>query len=98
MLSQQCIDDLPDDFICNISIYAADTTLHPKCDQASNFWQQLELASEFECDLYDPLHWSRKWLVDFSAGKNARSQNSLVAAEAPSLKILLEGLIGGPCI
>ena len=29
------INDLPDDVICNIAIYADDTTLHSKCDQAS---------------------------------------------------------------
>ena len=29
------INDLPDDVICNIAIYADDTTLYPKCDQAS---------------------------------------------------------------
>ena len=40
------INDLPDDVICNIAIYADDTTLHPKCDRASDQWQQLELASE----------------------------------------------------
>ena len=40
------INDLPDDVICNIAIYADDTTLYSKCDQASNLWQQLELASE----------------------------------------------------
>ena len=28
------INDLPDDVICNIAIYA-DTTLYSKCDQAS---------------------------------------------------------------
>ena len=38
------INDLPDDFICNIAIYADDTTLYSKCDQASGLWQQLELA------------------------------------------------------
>ena len=42
--------DLPDDVICNISLYADDTTLY-KCDQASDLWQQLELASELESDL-----------------------------------------------
>ena len=42
--------DLPDDVICNISHYANDTTLY-KCDQASDLWQQLELASEHESDL-----------------------------------------------
>ena len=30
------INDLPDDVICNIAIYADDTTLHTKCDQASD--------------------------------------------------------------
>ena len=44
-------NDLPDDVICNIAIYADDATLHSKCDQASDLWQQLELVSEFEFDL-----------------------------------------------
>ena len=30
------INDLPDDAICNIAIYADDTTLYSKCDQASD--------------------------------------------------------------
>ena len=30
------INDLPDDVICDISIYADDTTLYNKCDQASD--------------------------------------------------------------
>ena len=47
------INNLPDDVICNIAIYADDTALHSKCDQASDLWQQLELASEFESDLQD---------------------------------------------
>ena len=29
-------DDLPDDVICNILIYADDTTFYSKCDQASH--------------------------------------------------------------
>ena len=64
------INDLPDDVICNIAIYADDTTLYSKCDQASDLWQQLELASELESDLRDTVDWGRKWLVDFNAGKN----------------------------
>ena len=47
------INDLPDDVICNIAIYADDTTLYSKFDQASDLWQQLELASELESDLLD---------------------------------------------
>ena len=62
------INDLPD-VICNIAIYADDTTLYSKCDRASDLWQQLELASELESDLQDTVDWGRKWLVDFNAGK-----------------------------
>ena len=47
------INDLSDNVICNIAIYADDTTLYSKCDQASDLWQQLELASELESDLQD---------------------------------------------
>ena len=32
------INDLPDDIICNIAIYADDNTLYSKCDQASDLW------------------------------------------------------------
>ena len=45
------INDLPDDVICDIAIYVDDTFLYSKCDQASDLWQQLKLASELESDL-----------------------------------------------
>ena len=45
------INDLSDDVICDITICADDTTLYSKCNQASDLWQQLELASELESDL-----------------------------------------------
>ena len=63
------INDLFDDFVCNIAICAGDTTLYSKCDQASDLWQQIELAYELEYDLRDTVDWGRKWLVDFNAGK-----------------------------
>ena len=63
------INDLPDDAICDIAIYADDTTLYSKCDPAPDLWQQLELASEIEFDLRDTVDWSRKWLADFNTGK-----------------------------
>ena len=63
------INDLPDNVINDIAIYAGDTTLYSKCDQASDLWQQLDLASELESDLRDTVNWCRKWLVDFNAGK-----------------------------
>ena len=39
------------------------------CDQASDLWQQPELASELESDLRDTVDWGKKWLVDFNAEK-----------------------------
>ena len=62
------INDHPD-VICDIAIYPDDTTLYSKCDQASDLWQQLELASKLESDLRDTVDWGKKWLVDFNAGK-----------------------------
>ena len=62
------INDLPH-AICDIAIYADDTTLYSKCGRASDLWQQLQLASELESDLQDMVDWGKKWLVDFSAGK-----------------------------
>ena len=44
------INDLPDD-ICDMAVYADDTTPYSKCDQVSDLRQQLELASENESDL-----------------------------------------------
>ena len=47
------IHDLPDEFICNIGIYADDTTLFSKFEKASDLWQQLQLASELKFNLGD---------------------------------------------
>ena len=62
------INDLPD-VICDIAIYANYITLYFKCDEASDLWHQLDLASDLESDLQDTVDWGRKWLVDFNAGK-----------------------------
>ena len=45
------IGDRPDDVISNTAIYADNTTLYSNCDQASDLWQQLQVASELESDL-----------------------------------------------
>ena len=57
------------DVICNIGVYADDTTLCSKRDQACDLWQWLELASELESDLWDTVDWGKKWCVDFKTGK-----------------------------
>ena len=63
------INDPPDDVICDIAIYADDTTFYSKYDWASDLWQQLELASELESDLQKTVDQGRWWLDDFNAEK-----------------------------
>ena len=50
-LNQININDLFHDVICSIAIYADDTTPYSKSDQASDMWQELQLASELESNL-----------------------------------------------
>ena len=45
------INDLSDDIVCNIDIYADGSTLYSKCDQACDLWQQIELTSKLESGL-----------------------------------------------
>ena len=61
------INDLPDDAICGVTLYANDTTLSFNSDQASDLWQQLELAYELESDLQDT--GLAQWFVDFNVVK-----------------------------
>ena len=63
-----CINSLPD-VICNFAVYADNTTLYSKCDQASDLWQHIELVFDLESDLWDTVDWGRKRLLDFNAGK-----------------------------
>ena len=52
MLFPLWINDLSGDVICNITSYADDTALYSKCDQPSELWEQLDLASELVSDLW----------------------------------------------
>ena len=54
------INDLSDDVICEIAIYADDATLYSKCDQVSDLKQKLELLSELESDVRDTVDWGKK--------------------------------------
>ena len=62
------INDLPDDVICDLAIYADDTTLYSKCDQASDLWQHPELA--FLNLIYETL-WTGKVAYSFQCWKNS---------------------------
>ena len=61
-------NNLPDNVISNIDIYADNTTLYSICNQVSYLWRQVTLASE--SDLRDNVEWGREWLVDFNAVKS----------------------------
>ena len=63
------INYLPDDVICDIAIYADDTTLYSKYDLAFDLWQQFELAPELESDLRVTVVRGKKWLVDINSRK-----------------------------
>ena len=41
--------------------------LFTKCVKAPDLWQELELVSKFESDLWDTVDWTRKWLLDDNA-------------------------------
>ena len=56
--------------LCVILLSLLMILLYSKCNQASDQWQQLELASELEYDLQDTVDWGKKWIVDFNAGKS----------------------------
>ena len=77
-LSLLYINGLPSDVICKAAIYTDDTTFYSKCNQASDLWQQLELASELKSDLQVTMDWGKKWLVDSSAGKTRFRSVSLI--------------------
>ena len=66
------INEFPYDALCNITIYAKDTTLYSKCDWASDVRQQLELASELKSHLLGTIDWGKKQLVDFDNRKFIR--------------------------
>ena len=65
----QYINDISNNVICDIAIYAHHAIFYFKRHQTSDLWQQLELASELESNLGDTVDWGRKWLVDVNAGK-----------------------------
>ena len=63
------INHLPDNVNSNITIYADNTTLYSKCDQASDRVCGNNLNwLLFESDLHGTVDWG-KWLVDLNAGK-----------------------------
>ena len=83
------INELPDDdVICKIVIYADDTTLYSKCDEASDLWQQLELTSELESDLRYTVDWCRTFDRSNNTGLTDVKMDGSVLEEKSSFKML----------
>ena len=55
------INDPPHDVVCNITIFVDEAS--SLIDQASDLWQQLDLACELESDLQDTVDRGKKWLM-----------------------------------
>ena len=83
------------DVICDIAIYADDTSLYSKWDQASGLQQQQQLPSELESDLPDTVDCGKKLLVNFNAGKTQLvlfdQSNSIGAIDVKMDGSVLEG-------
>ena len=89
------INDLLHDVFCDIAIYADDTKLNSKCDEASNLWQQFEWAFELESDLQGTADWDKKWKTQLVSFGQSNSTGSIdvkidvsILEEKPSFKML----------
>ena len=62
------INDLPDDLLSQIAIYADDTTVYD-CRENTDEFSMCEQAGSLQLDLEDIVEWGEKWLVTFNAAK-----------------------------
>ena len=67
--------------------------LYSKCDQASDLFQQLEVASELESDLRDTVDWGKKCLVDFNVGNT-----QLVSFDRSNNNVSIDVKMDGPVL
>ena len=77
--------------------YADDTILYSKQDQASDLWQQLDLASELESGLQETMDWGKKWLVDFNAG-NTQLISFDQSINTGSIDVKMDGSVLKACV
>ena len=62
------INDLHDEVLSRIGIYADDTTLYSSLGKAA-FFEQVESAGELELDLRSIVEWGDRWLMTFNTTK-----------------------------
>ena len=64
------INDLPDEILSKLAIYADDTTLYSSLERSKEIeWDRLELAADLEYDLRTITEWGDQWLVSFNSAK-----------------------------
>jgi len=64
------INDLPDEILSKLVIYADDTTLYSSLERSKEIeWDRLELAADLEYDLRTITEWGDQWLVSFNSAK-----------------------------
>ena len=93
------VNDLPDDILCKLAIYADDTTIYqslslPRSQKVcSGDWERLELAADLEYDLRSVTEWGERWLVSFNASKTKLlSINKYKNPNLPPISMLNESL------
>ena len=64
------INDLPDDLVCKMVMYADDTTLFDSIERPKRSTQQRQqLCDALNADLQTVTEWGTKWLVSFNSSK-----------------------------
>ena len=63
------INDLPDEILSKLAIYADDTTVYSCLGKTNDVFDKVEMAAELEVDLRTVVEWGDKWLVTFNASK-----------------------------
>ena len=63
------INDLPDNILSQLAIYADDTTIYSCLGKTNDHFDKVELAADLEVDLRTFTEWVEKWLVSFNASK-----------------------------
>ena len=83
------INDLPDELICKLVIYADDTTLYSCLDgKAETEEQRLALSQSLESDLSRISDWGKKWQVTLNSEKTkVLSANRYVNPEATPISM-----------
>ena len=63
------INDLPDNILSQLAIYADDTTIYSCLGKTNDLFDKIESAAELEVDLRTVVEWGKEWLVTFNASK-----------------------------